>query len=141
MLYAGIDPKQLDDAEKFVTAVHNQLKERGDKYDKDQITHVAHSLGGYLAIRMADEEGQHSRAIAFDNPKTSLHHMQAHIVSVLNEDNIVNTASTGTHLGTVLRLDNHEYFELNIGAPHQILIPKKYIGKMAANVLASDLIH
>ena len=108
---------QVDNANGFV----NKLKEEYLKLSSPEnpiilpsfnsiTTQTGHSLGGYLAIKAANNQSSstsHIKAITFDNPKAGFTAAtnKADVETYLNQPNIVNSAGSGDHVGKVYRLD------------------------------------
>ncbi|HVY29673.1 MAG TPA: hypothetical protein VHB79_24100 [Polyangiaceae bacterium] len=132
-IYLGEAASQIDDAIAFKNAVATRFALQGYSAGvnfSDIATNAGHSLGGYLAIRTADNMGASGKAVTFDNPKSGLTSTSATITSVLNDPNYINTAGSGNHLGTVLRVDSDRLLELD----GEITF-SNFLGRIANNVI------
>ncbi len=122
-LAAGYQAPQITNANDFTAAAKIAVA----AYETDNFlnpinidsatTHTGHSLGGYLAIHAANDQGTGIDAITFDNPKTgiTIADNTANVTTYLNAPNIVNTAGDGEHLGTVYELDRN----ISTGVDHE----------------------
>ena len=103
---------QVKNANGFVEKLKVEFQQQyGDRVNVNSITtQTGHSLGGYLAIKAANNQSSstsHIKAITFDNPKTGFTAAtnKADVETYLNQPNIVNSAGSGDHVGEVYRLD------------------------------------
>ena len=103
---------QVNNANGFVDKLKVEFQQQyGDRVNFNSITtQTGHSLGGYLAIKAANNQSSstsHIKAITFDNPKAGFTAAtnKADVETYLNQPNIVNSAGSGDHVGEVYRLD------------------------------------
>ena len=103
---------QVNNANDFVNKLKVEFQSQyGIDAEFDSITtQTGHSLGGYLAIKAANNQSSstsHIKAITFDNPKAGFTAAtnKADVETYLNQPNIVNSAGSGDHVGKVYRLD------------------------------------
>ena len=103
---------QVDNANGFVNKLKVEFQQQyGDRVNFNSVTtQTGHSLGGYLAIKAANNQSSstsHIKAITFDNPKAGFTAAtnKADVETYLNQPNIVNSAGSGDHVGKVYRLD------------------------------------
>jgi len=102
---------QVDDAIAFKNSVLTEFATKSYALEvtaEDITTNVGHSLGGYLAIHVADDMGVNGRAKVFDNPATTLGNTNADIENYLNHSNHINRAG-GDHLGDVYRIQTRDF--------------------------------